>query len=125
LNWLKEALKEVKDNAEGTCKRKETTLKNIEANLVEWDITQANPLQTLKINKGCNEKEIKYWNINGVCRTINYIGFFIGARISEILNIKWGNADFVNNRIRIQSSSLFRAKKITNSGLYKVLLDNR
>jgi integrase len=117
LNWLKEA----KHNAEATCKRKATTLKNIGAKLVEWDITQANPLQKLKINKGHNEKEIKYWKTaegintvlektNGVWRTINCIGFFIGARISEILNIKWDYVDFVNNKIRIQSSGSFRTK---------------
>ena len=117
LNWLKEA----KHNSEATCKRKATTLKNIGTKLIEWNITQANPLQKLKINKVHHEKEIKYWKTaeeinrvlertNGVWLTINYIGFFLGARISEILNIKWSDVDFINRKIRIQSSGSFRTK---------------
>jgi integrase len=117
LSWLKE----VKHNSEATCKRKATTLKNIGTKLVEWDIIQVNPLQKLKISKGHNEKEIKYWKTaeeiskiiektSGIWRTINYIGFFIGARISEILNIKWADVDFISNKIRIQSSGTFRTK---------------
>jgi integrase len=117
LNWLKE----VKHNSEATCKRKATTLKNIGTKLIEWNITQANPLQKLKLKKVHHEKEIKYWKTteeinkvlektSGVWRTINYIGFFIGARISEILHIKWSDVDFVNNKIRVQSSGSFRTK---------------
>jgi hypothetical protein len=37
----------------------------------------------------------------GVIHIIKYKGFFIGDRISEILNIKRLNIDFVNNKIRI------------------------
>jgi integrase len=117
LNWLKEE----RHNSEATCARRFSTLKNIGTKLVEWDIIQVNPLQKLKISKAHGEKEIKYWKTaeeiskiidetNGVWRTINYIGFFIGARISEILNIKWSDVDFANNKIRIQSSGTFRTK---------------
>ncbi|MCA6073048.1 MAG: site-specific integrase [Endomicrobium sp.] len=117
LNWLKEN----KHNAEATCKRKATTLKNIGTKLIEWNITQTNPLQKLKIKNVLKEREIKYWQkvedikkvidlTTGVWRTINYIGFFIGARISEILNIKWSDIDFINSKIRIQSSGTFRTK---------------
>ncbi|MDR2428090.1 MAG: tyrosine-type recombinase/integrase [Endomicrobium sp.] len=117
LEWLKE----VKGNSEGTCVRRFSTLKNIGKKLVEWDILQINPLQKLKVTKVRNEKEIKYWttaeeiskiieNTNGVWRTISYMGFFIGARISEILNIKWADVDFINSKIRIQSSGTFRTK---------------
>ncbi|MDR1244767.1 MAG: site-specific integrase, partial [Endomicrobium sp.] len=114
-------LKEVKHNSEATCKRKASTLKNIGTKLVEWDLVQVNPLQKFKINKSRNEKEIKYWKTpeeinnvlkktSGVWRTINYVGFFIGARLSEILNIKWSDVDFESNKIRIQSSDQFRTK---------------
>ncbi|MCA6070012.1 MAG: site-specific integrase [Endomicrobium sp.] len=34
----------------------------------------------------------------------------MGARISEILNIKWSDIDFINGKIRIQSSGTFRTK---------------
>jgi integrase len=101
LEWLKE----VKHNPEGTCVRRFSTLKNIGKKLVEWDILQINLLQKLKINKVRNEKEIKYWktaeeiskiteNTNEYGVRLNYIGFFIGAKISEILNIKWSDIDF-------------------------------
>lgn len=117
LNWLKD----VKGNSEATCKRKSTTLKNIGTKLIEWNMLQVNPLQKLKIKKVHKEKEIKYWqtadDINkvieettGTWRTINYIGFFIGARISEILNIKWSDVDFINSKLRIQSSGDYRTK---------------
>ncbi|MDR1434750.1 tyrosine-type recombinase/integrase [Candidatus Endomicrobiellum devescovinae] len=113
--------KKVKNNTDATCKRKFTTLKNLGTKLVEWDITQVNPLQKLKINKVNREKEIKYWHTkeeinkviektSGVWRTVNYIGFFIGARLSEILNIKWTDVNFENNKIRIQSSGTFHTK---------------
>ena len=86
-----------------------------------FSLGQVNPLQKLKIKKVHKEKEIKYWqtadDINkvieettGTWRTINYIGFFIGARISEILNIKWSDVDFINSKLRIQSSGDYRTK---------------
>jgi integrase len=41
----------------------------------------------------------------------NYIGFYIGARLSEILNIKWTDVNFQANRIIIiQANENFKTK---------------
>jgi integrase len=82
---------------------------------------QTNPLLKLKVKPFKNEKEIKYWkseqeinfvleNSKGFWQTINYVGFFIGARIAEILSLKWSNIDFNENKIKIESEGTFRTK---------------
>lgn len=114
-------LKENKKNSDATIKRKGTTLKNTGSKLVEWNILSANPLQKLKMPKVTYEKEVKYWdkpsdikkiidNTSGVWKTINLIGFCIGTRISETLNLHWNDINFDENSIRIQSSGNFRTK---------------
>jgi integrase len=108
-------------NSDATIRRKGTTIKNIGAKLVDWNITKYNPLQRLKIKAVRNEKEIKYWKnqkdiesvINastGVWKTINILGFMIGTRISEALNSDWQFVDFENHTIKIQSTETFRTK---------------
>jgi integrase len=38
------------------------------------------------------------------------LDFFIGARIAEILSLKWSNIDFNENKIKIESEGTFRTK---------------
>jgi integrase len=120
--WLRN-----KGNAEGTIRRKCITLKNIGRKIVEWGILGDNPLKNFKIPKVKKEKEVKYWknpedikyvidNTTGIWKTITVIGFYIGARLSEILNIVWEFVDFEKDTIKIESlvsaenDSSFRTK---------------
>ncbi|MDR3244490.1 MAG: tyrosine-type recombinase/integrase [Elusimicrobiota bacterium] len=117
FDWLKND----KHNAEATVKRKGTTIKNLGSKLVDWEIVKYNPLQKLKIPKVNNEKEIKFWRApeemnrviekaTGIWKTINMIGFCIGARLAEILNLSWDSFDFDNDTYKIQSEGHFRTK---------------
>ncbi|MDR2709572.1 MAG: site-specific integrase, partial [Elusimicrobiota bacterium] len=114
-------LKENKNNTEATIKRKGTTLKNLGSKLVDWHILNDNPFKRLKLPKVRYEKEIKYWykpediqkvveKSSGVWKAINFIGFCIGARISEILNLTWESFDLERNIYKIQSIDDFRTK---------------
>ena len=116
FEWLK-----TNRNKPATIKRKGTTLKNIGSKLVDWEIMQYNPLQRLKIPKVTHEKEIQYWKTpedikkvvdrsTGIWKTINMVGFCIGARISEILSLSRGSFDFKTGTYKIQSHGNFRTK---------------
>jgi integrase len=54
---------------------------------------------------------------NQLLKDIFLFAFFTGARISEILNLKWSDIDFKNNQIRISNSDEF----ITKSGKERVI----
>lgn len=110
-----------KKNKPATIKRRGTTLKNIGTKLVDWEILQQNPVQKLKLPKITREKEVQYWKTPeeirkvidqsvGTWKTINMIGFCIGARISEILSLTNESFDFKNDTYKIQSSGTFRTK---------------
>ncbi|MDR3113189.1 MAG: tyrosine-type recombinase/integrase [Endomicrobium sp.] len=116
-----EWLKTDKHNSEATVKRKGTTLKNLGVKLVDWEITQINPLQKLKIPKVKQEKEIKYWRtpeemqkvINksiGTWKTINMVGFCIGTRLAEMLSLSFDSFDFKADTYKIESIGNFRTK---------------
>ncbi|MDR1245072.1 MAG: tyrosine-type recombinase/integrase, partial [Endomicrobium sp.] len=117
LTWLRT----VKKNSENTLVQKQKILKAFSNKIYDWNLIAKNPLIKLKIKSAKNEKEIKYWknekeinfvleNSKDFWKTINYVGFFIGARISEILSLKWSNIDFNENKIKIESEDAFRTK---------------
>ncbi|MDR1245076.1 MAG: tyrosine-type recombinase/integrase, partial [Endomicrobium sp.] len=117
LTWLRTT----KKNSETTLVSKQKILKSFSNKIYDWNLVAKNPLIKLKIKSARNEKEIKYWknekeinfileNSKNFWKTINYIGFFIGARISEILSLKWANIDFDENKIKIESEGTFRTK---------------
>ncbi|MGD0036682.1 MAG: tyrosine-type recombinase/integrase [Bacteroidota bacterium] len=54
---------------------------------------------------------------NQLLKGIFLFAFFTGARISEILNLRWSDIDFKNNQIRISNSDDF----ITKSGKERVI----
>ena len=114
-------LKNTKFNKPATVRRKGTTLKNLGAKLVDWEILHYNPLQRLKIPKAVNEKEIQYWKTpeemqfvidksSGIWKTINMIGVCIGARLAEIISLSDKSFDFNAHTYKIQSVGQFRTK---------------
>ncbi|MCL1973129.1 MAG: site-specific integrase [Endomicrobia bacterium] len=117
FHWLRNN----KKNADATIRRKGTTLKNLGKKFVDWGMMHSNPLKNLRIPKVTNEKEVKYWktpediqkvidNSIGTWKTINMVGFCIGARLSEILSLTWGSFDFNTDIYKIQSTGDFRTK---------------
>lgn len=76
---------------------------------------QSNPCTNLKINKkkdvGSDTKTITLEQFNTVLNNLSkttryyatplYIGWYTGARISEVLNLTWNDIDFENHKISI------------------------
>lgn len=96
------------------------TLKSLFNLAVRWKMTKENPCQFIK-QYIVNEKEKLSFEENEIISVLNVIkddtiknivlfAIYTGCRISEILNIQWGDIDFAQRILTIRNKPNFKTK---------------
>jgi integrase len=89
---------------------------------VEWDLIEYNPLKKIKKKKlpknhpiFITEEEFNKLielEKNHLAKSAYIIAFYSGCRISELLNIRWKDVDFTNNKICIKNHQHHTTKSL-------------
>ena len=87
---------------------------------IDWELLETNPAKKIKPKKVPKNHPIfitedEFHSLisletNQLAKTAFITAFYLGVRISELLNIRWEDVDFVNNKICIRNSEYHTTK---------------